>query len=403
MVENKETIKNDVSPKKFDLLYIGIDVDFVKKLKDSFLFNVTHKKNGYLAVSYLESSPQPDAIVSEIIVEGINGFALFKEIQQNADWQMIPYILIDQSYTAEERERALKMRICDIYQKPLKPERLFNRIVFLKRFKIQSNMLSYLEMKKHDVATPLWKRAFDIVFASIVLILLSPLFLLIIILIRIESKGPIFYSGKRVGKGYNIFPFHKFRSMYVGADAKLKEYAQTHNQYAEGKDMVEEKPIYDCPRCKESPSGQCSTILKDAKGKDICEYQQNAWQKKKTMKFIKIKNDPRITKMGRFMRKTSIDELPQLFNVLKGEMSIVGNRPLPLYEAEYLTDDKYSDRFLVSAGITGWWQVSKRGGSKMTEEERQNLDNEYLKKMSFWFDLYIILKTPGALLSHEEV
>ncbi|MCF8374059.1 MAG: sugar transferase [Bacteroidales bacterium] len=104
-----------------------------------------------------------------------------------------------------------------------------------------------------------------------------------------------------------------------------------------------------------------------------------------------------------FMRKTSIDELPQLFNVLKGEMSIVGNRPLPLYEAEYLTDDKYIERFSVPAGITGWWQVSKRGGSNMTEEERQNLDNEYAQKMSFWFDLLILFKTPFVLFSREEV
>jgi lipopolysaccharide/colanic/teichoic acid biosynthesis glycosyltransferase len=220
---------------------------------------------------------------------------------------------------------------------------------------------------------------------------------------QIESRGPVFYSGKRVGKGYNIFPFHKFRSMYVGADAKLKELSLTHNQYSEDKDLVDDKPVYDCPLCKESPTGQCSAILKDAKGEDICEFQQNAWKKKKTMKFIKIKNDPRITKIGRFMRKTSIDELPQLFNVLKGEMSIVGNRPLPLYEAEYLTDDSYSERFSVPAGITGWWQVSKRGGSKMTEEERQNLDNEYAQRMSFWFDLLILFKTPFVLLSHEDV
>lgn len=403
MVENNEDMRNEIKPEKFNLLYIGIDGTFVKELENSSLFKVTHKRNGFLAVSHLESNPIPDAIVAEIVVEGINGFGLFKEIQQNAEWQMIPYILVDQSYTPEEKENALKLRICDIYQKPLDSQRLYNRIAFLKKFKIQTNMLIYLESKKRPVATPFWKRTFDILFASVVLILLIPLFLLVILLIRIESKGPIFYSGKRVGKGYNIFPFHKFRSMFVGADEKLKELALTMNQYTEDKDQVEDKPVYDCPLCKDSPTGKCSTILKDAKGENICEFQQNAWMKRKTMKFIKIKNDPRITKMGRFMRKTSIDELPQLFNVIKGDMSIVGNRPLPLYEAEYLTDDSYTERFTVPAGITGLWQVSKRGGSKMTEEERQNLDNEYARKMTFWFDLLIILKTPLALLSHEEV
>lgn len=403
MVEKKDNIEMEAKNEKFNLLYIGIDSNFVKELEDSALFTITHKRNGYLAVNHLENSPHPDAIVSEIIVEGINGFGLFKEIQQNDKWQMIPYILVDQSYSSEDKERALKLRVCDIYQKPLKPERLYKRIAFLKKFKLQQNMLTYLENKKRQVVTPLWKRTFDILFATIVLILLSPLFLIIIFLIKIESKGPLFYSGKRVGKGYSIFPFHKFRSMKINADAMLKTLSQTNNQYSEDKEQVEERPIYDCPLCKESPTGQCSVILKDAKGQDICEFQLNTWKKKKMMKFIKIKNDPRITKMGRFMRKTSIDELPQLFNVLKGEMSIVGNRPLPLYEAEYLTDDKYIERFSVPAGITGWWQVSKRGGSNMTEEERQNLDNEYAQKMSFWFDLLILFKTPFVLFSREEV
>lgn len=119
--------------------------------------------------------------------------------------------------------------------------------------------------------------------------------------------------------------------------------------------------------------------------------------------FKKIGNDPRITKLGAFIRNTSIDELPQLWNVLKGDMSIVGNRPLPLYEAEKLTTDFASKRFLAPAGLTGLWQVTKRGKGDMTEEERIALDVKYAEEFSFWFDIKIMLMTIPALFQSENV
>ncbi|MFT3904328.1 MAG: sugar transferase [Niabella sp.] len=107
--------------------------------------------------------------------------------------------------------------------------------------------------------------------------------------------------------------------------------------------------------------------------------------------------------MGNILRKTSIDELPQLFNVLKGDMSLVGNRPLPLYEAELLTCDQFAMRFLGPAGITGLWQISKRGKAEMSDLERKELDNQYAKYSSFMMDLKIILKTIPAMLQKEKV
>ena len=118
---------------------------------------------------------------------------------------------------------------------------------------------------------------------------------------------------------------------------------------------------------------------------------------------MKFEKDPRVTRVGRFLRKTSIDEIPQLINVLRGDMSLVGNRPLPLYEAEQLTRDNTVQRFDAPAGITGLWQVTKRGKANMSTEERIALDNQYAEDHSFMMDMKIILKTFPALLQSEKV
>ena len=124
---------------------------------------------------------------------------------------------------------------------------------------------------------------------------------------------------------------------------------------------------------------------------------------KNTPTFFKLRNDPRITKIGMFLRNTSLDELPQFFNVLKGDMSIVGNRPLPLYEARTLTTNQMAERFMAPAGITGLWQVSKRGKEDMSAEERIQIDIDYARKHSIKNDLLIMLKTPSALIQKSNV
>ena len=137
-------------------------------------------------------------------------------------------------------------------------------------------------------------------------------------------------------------------------------------------------------------------IPEKARQEQIETEQENA--------FVKIENDPRITRLGRFLRKYSIDELPQLFNILRGDMSVVGNRPLPLYEAERLTSDEYIERFMCPSGLTGLWQVEKRGqAGKLSPEQRKQLDIEYARRMSPWFDLKIILRTFTAFIQKENV
>lgn len=237
------------------------------------------------------------------------------------------------------------------------------RLEFIKKvksYKIQRGNKPYVSQTLDAVPQiKLWslKRAFDIVVSATALLFLMPVCLLIALIIKLESRGPIFYISKRAGTGYKIFNFYKFRSMRTGADAQLATLAHL-NQY----------------------NGQTGSNV-----------------------FFKIKNDPRITPFGHFLRKTSLDEIPQLLNVLFGDMSLVGNRPLPLYEAEKLTKDQIAWRFLAPAGITGLWQITKRGKDNMSEDERIALDMEYAMKNSFWLDMKILFATIPALIQKEKV
>lgn len=255
----------------------------------------------------------------------------------------------------------LKAGVADVFKLPIKKENIEIRLpLLIEKWDDLKNANQVSDFHKYK--TPFIKRVFDIFFAGMAIILLSPLLLTICILLKLESKGPIFYYALRVGSGYRTFKFYKFRSMVVNADKRLKDLKHL-NQYAPSAD-------------RKAKAGSA---------------------------FFKLKDDPRITKVGKFIRNSSIDELPQLWNVIIGDMSIVGNRPLPLYEAEKLTTDKYAMRFMAPAGITGLWQVEKRGKGEMSEEERLLLDNKYAENHSFWYDIKLILRTIPALLQKESV
>lgn len=312
-------------------------------------------------------------------------------------------ILVVNSLPKEEAPEYLKAGINNTIKYGTTQESFKDLSTFLKRRKEQK--IEALQLKTQNINAfhlPLWKRVFDIFFSGMALICLSPLLILTALAIRVESKGPIIYKSKRVGSNYQIFDFLKFRSMYTDADKHLKDF-NALNQYQQEE---EEQDIWgeevDEAGISENTEEEILLISDDFVISE--EDYINKKSKEKSNAFVKLENDPRITKIGRFIRKYSVDELPQLINILKGDMSIVGNRPLPLYEAELLTSDAHIDRFMGPAGLTGLWQVEKRGeAGKLSAEERKQLDIKYARTFSFWLDIKIILKTVTAFIQKENV
>jgi exopolysaccharide biosynthesis polyprenyl glycosylphosphotransferase len=189
------------------------------------------------------------------------------------------------------------------------------------------------------------KRVIDIVASAVLLIFLSPVLVLAAVLIKLTSRGPVMFVQKRLGQSKRHFGIYKFRTMVVDAEKRMKEIE--HLNEVSG-------PVF------------------------------------------KIKNDPRITPLGRFLRKTSIDELPQLFNVFKGDMSLVGPRPLPIRDYEGFSEDWQRRRFSIRPGITCLWQIG--GRSSISFEKWMELDLQYIDKWSLWLDFEILVKTIPAVL-----
>lgn len=301
----------------------------------------------------------PDILIIEVD-DNKDWFDQVKYIKNNPLLQGLIVVLAGIKEDKKWRSNALQLKVNDYYTYPFPLQDFFERLNFLIKFKlIKPKLLELSKQMDVEYQVPFMKRAFDVVASGIGLLALSPLLVITAFCIRLESPGPIIYKSKRVGAGYKIFDFYKFRSMRSDADRMIDSISDL-NQYA-----------------GENPQSKSA--------------------------FVKFKNDPRVTKVGRLLRKTSIDELPQLVNVFMGDMSLVGNRPLPLYEAEQLTTNEWSTRFLGPAGLTGLWQISKRGQKDMSDQERKELDNYYASNYSIFLDLKIILKTIPALIQKESV
>jgi len=192
------------------------------------------------------------------------------------------------------------------------------------------------------------KRVIDVILASIALILLSPLFAIIAIAIKIDSKGPVFFEHKRIGKNGKIIKLYKFRSMVINAEELIKSFTP----------------------------------------EQMKEYKEN----------YKLTNDPRITKVGKFLRKTSLDELPQLINIINGDLSIIGPRPVVADELEKYGVNK--DKFLsVTPGLTGYWAAN--GRSNTTYEQRMEMELYYIDNLSLKMDIKVFFKTILSVVKKE--
>lgn len=201
---------------------------------------------------------------------------------------------------------------------------------------------------------PATKRLFDVLIASLCLVLVSPLMAAVAVMVRATSPGPALFRQARIGRGGRRFVLYKFRTMFDGSPNEI------HREYV-SKLLTDDRP----------PTGGRHGLYK-------------------------LEDDPRVTPIGRLLRRTSIDELPQLFNVLRGDMSLVGPRPVLPWEAE-LIGATHAKRFLATPGITGLWQVS--GRNRLTMRQGFDLDVEYLHRQSLALDALILLKTLPVVLS----
>jgi lipopolysaccharide/colanic/teichoic acid biosynthesis glycosyltransferase len=393
------------------ILYVGNSPEEFEPIANdkNIIFNAV--SNSIEAINFIKRNDDIDVVICEYKLPGNSGLFFYDMLNNGNDYKKLPFILLSEEYNAKLFTTAFNKGINDYFvSASADKQQIIERAQSL--YKMQCLKIDVLSNKVNDQSykLPLSKRLFDIVFASLVLIGIAPLMLLTMLAIRLESKGKVYYIAKRVGR--QTFDFYKLRSMRTGSDQMIKDLAKKNNQY---KKDTEEKTINfnaPCPECSKLDDGSfCSPVLYINEN-EICDNwysQQKKDIETKNSTFIKILDDPRITRVGKFIRNTSIDELPQLINVIKGDMSIVGNRPLPVYEAELLTKDAMSKRFLAPAGITGLWQVELRGrGGNMSEEERMRLDNEYAdnftgNRYSFWYDMKLILRTFPGLIQKSTV
>lgn len=308
--------------------------------------------------------PLPDAVLIDVPFHRAEFISFIVSLKAIKGCAAIP-VIYNAKHLSIELAQSLSQKemIDDVMEMDENYELIASKVSFLKKVKNhppiphldkeQVVMEDFRQMYQSEY----FKRALDILISSLLIAVSFPILIIIAIAIKLDSGGSVFYTSLRAGCRYKVFKLYKFRTMCMDADLLIDSLNHL-NQY------------------------------------DTSENSQ--------AKFLKIINDPRITRVGKFLRKTSLDELPQLFNVLRGDMSLVGNRPLPLYEASSLTTNAYVPRFMAPAGITGLWQVTKRGYEKMSANERINLDILYAKKRSFFLDLKIMLLTPLALFQESD-
>lgn len=301
---------------------------------------------GFEIVGFLDDAPKSDTIPNECPILGG-----FKDLERIVSEHHIDAITIAAPGLPEKDLKELANRAMLLTKRLVIIPNLVGLPlgnVQIENFMDERLPVLRLENNLANMWNRFLKRTFDIIATSIGLILLSPFFLIVGVMIKFTSPGPVVFAHKRLGRNGKHFPCYKFRSMVQNSQEVLEAYLYSNREA------------------------------------------QKEWNEN-----FKLKNDPRITKVGAFLRKTSLDELPQLWNVLVGDMSLVG--PRPIIDAEVEKYGIYIDDFyMVRPGITGLWQVS--GRSDTTYEERVQMDSWYVRNWSVWLDLIYLLRTVSIVL-----
>jgi len=342
----------------FSRLFLGYSIMFSAFFIPLFRFITKRVLNGYLKEKILIiEGPDSDKIYDFFRKEwylayepiGVVKFSEIEKYKGEIFSVVIPRLPFLNEFYSEISNLSLKFKRI-FYVPDISGLSFTNQIL---HFSIAQNLPIFETSTKFDSQiNRIIKRTFDILFSLLVILILLPLYIIIAILVKISSKGPIFYKHKRIGKDGKCIEIYKFRTMYENSEEMLKK---------------------------------------------ILESDENLRKEWET--YYKLKNDPRITPIGKLLRKFSLDELPQFFNVLKGDLSVVGPRPVVKDELERYYGDFKKFYLVVKPGITGLWQVSGRNNT--TYEDRVKLDTIYVINWSLWLDIIIILKTLKVIIKKE--
>ena len=340
------------------IFYIGENADAMKWISEALGVGYSSTVDFRQAESFIPELERRKVALTAIVIDlpyDTNGLRAFLGFLERLSYRSVPVVYLSTSLTEQDKPALVKACLVDDIFHPTRDIfTIKERIAFITRVKqslLAGTKRVTVDRRSSGITdTGILKRFFDIVASSVLILALSPVFLIIALLIKFDSSGPVFHNSYRTGRGFRVFKYFGFRTMKVGADRMISPISKHHQ-----------------------PVGNKGRLF--------------SW----------LCSDHRVTRVGKFLRRTGLDELPQLFNVLKGDMSIIGNRPLPLNEASSLTTNEHAERFVAPAGITGLWQVRRKMSDARSQDEMIMYDVAYAKECSLMLDLRIILQT-GKLL-----
>jgi lipopolysaccharide/colanic/teichoic acid biosynthesis glycosyltransferase len=337
-----------------NLFYIGENISLVANLAKAFHMGYASSVNLRQAIAYLRELQKEECSLRGFLIDvPMHQLHLqnFLQYISGTPYANLPVLYVSTHLTQAETISLTSGHVVDDVVHPIRDIfTIGDRIVFLGKVKEERIARNKRKGGWAEAArlrsAAMAKRLADIFFSSLMILLTAPLMLLIALLVKLDSHGPVFHNTYRAGRGYRVFKLYRFRTGKVGAARLVTSLSQLN-------------------------------LFRD-----------------NDAKFIKACHETGLTRIGRILRCSSLEALPQLFNVLKGDMSVVGNRPLPLNEASSLTSDEFAERFNAPAGITGLWQVAS---PELKEGSALRYDLEYARTASLALDMQILWRTPRTI------